>query len=105
MVFEFHHRPRATVGAVGTASKTAACTPARLTRRASQAECLRTPSTVRLWGMSVDQAIQRICSTTTPLTSKQWPVYVSLLGFNLQNMSGGKRLLAATAAFRNEPYN
>jgi Flp pilus assembly protein TadG len=34
----------------------------------------------------------------------QWPVYVSLLGFNLQNMSGGKRLLLATAAFRNEPY-
>ena len=34
----------------------------------------------------------------------QWPVYVSLLGFNLQNMSGGKRLLIATAAFRNEPY-
>ena len=35
----------------------------------------------------------------------QWPVYVSLLGFNLQNISGGKRLLAATAAFRNEPYS
>src|SRR5205807_8743381 len=35
----------------------------------------------------------------------QWPVYVSLLGFNLSNMSGGKRLLVATAAFRNEPYN
>jgi Flp pilus assembly protein TadG len=34
----------------------------------------------------------------------QWPVYVSLLGFNLQNMAGGKRLLVATAAFRNEPY-
>jgi Flp pilus assembly protein TadG len=34
----------------------------------------------------------------------QWPVYVSLLGFNLSNISGGKRLLAATAAFRNEPY-
>jgi Flp pilus assembly protein TadG len=34
----------------------------------------------------------------------QWPVYVSLLGFNLQNMSGNKRLLVATAAFRNEPY-
>jgi Flp pilus assembly protein TadG len=34
----------------------------------------------------------------------QYPVYVSLLGFNLSNMSGGKRLLAATAAFRNEPY-
>jgi Flp pilus assembly protein TadG len=35
----------------------------------------------------------------------QWPVYVSLIGFNLSNMSGGKRLLVATAAFRNEPYN
>jgi Flp pilus assembly protein TadG len=35
----------------------------------------------------------------------QYPVYVSLLGFNLSNMSGGKRLLAATAAFRNEPYS
>jgi Flp pilus assembly protein TadG len=34
----------------------------------------------------------------------QWPVYVSLLGFTMQNMSGGKRLLVATAAFRNEPY-
>jgi Flp pilus assembly protein TadG len=34
----------------------------------------------------------------------QYPVYVSLLGFGLSNVSGGKRLLAATAAFRNEPY-
>jgi Flp pilus assembly protein TadG len=34
----------------------------------------------------------------------QYPVYVSLLGFNLANVNGGKRLLAATAAFRNEPY-
>jgi Flp pilus assembly protein TadG len=35
----------------------------------------------------------------------QWPVYVSLLGLNgLSNMSGSKRLLVATAAFRNEPY-
>jgi Flp pilus assembly protein TadG len=33
-----------------------------------------------------------------------WPVYVSLLGFNLSDMAGGKRLLVATAAFRNEPY-
>jgi Flp pilus assembly protein TadG len=33
----------------------------------------------------------------------QWPVYVSLLD-NLSNVTGGKRLLAATAAFRNEPY-
>jgi len=35
----------------------------------------------------------------------QYPVYVSLLGFNLSNISGGKRLLAATAAFRNEPFS
>jgi Flp pilus assembly protein TadG len=34
----------------------------------------------------------------------QWPVYVSLLGFNLSDIAGGKRLLVATAAFRNEPY-
>jgi len=30
----------------------------------------------------------------------QWPIYVSVL----TNMSGGKRLLSATLAFRNEPY-
>jgi Flp pilus assembly protein TadG len=35
----------------------------------------------------------------------QWPVYVSLLGLNLADMSGGKRLLLATASFRNEPYS
>ena len=35
----------------------------------------------------------------------QYPVYVSLLGFNLSNVNVGKRLLAATAAFRNEPYS
>ena len=34
----------------------------------------------------------------------QWPVYVSLLGLNLADTSGGKRLLMATYAFRNEPY-
>jgi Flp pilus assembly protein TadG len=34
----------------------------------------------------------------------QWPVYVSLLGLNLSDMSGGKRLLMSTVAFRNEPY-
>ena len=37
----------------------------------------------------------------------QWPVYVSLLGLD-STLSGGagtgKRLLAATAAFRNEPF-
>jgi Flp pilus assembly protein TadG len=34
----------------------------------------------------------------------QWPVYVSLLGLNLSDISGGKRLLMSTVAFRNEPY-
>jgi Flp pilus assembly protein TadG len=34
----------------------------------------------------------------------QWPVYVSLLGFSLADLAGGKRLLMATAAFRNEPF-
>jgi hypothetical protein len=34
----------------------------------------------------------------------QYPVYVSLLGFNLSNVHGGYHLLAATSAFRNEPY-
>jgi len=36
----------------------------------------------------------------------QWPIYVSLMNLNrLANMGGNKRLLVATAAFRNEPYN
>ena len=34
----------------------------------------------------------------------QWPVYVSLLGLNLSDVSGGKRLLMSTVAFRNEPF-
>lgn len=34
----------------------------------------------------------------------QWPVYVSLLGLNLADMAGNSRLIIATAAFRNEPY-
>jgi len=34
----------------------------------------------------------------------EWPVYLSLLGFNLADMAGGKRLIMATAAFRNEPF-
>jgi Flp pilus assembly protein TadG len=33
-----------------------------------------------------------------------WPVWMNLLGFSLSNMSGGKRLLMATVAFRNEPF-
>jgi Flp pilus assembly protein TadG len=34
----------------------------------------------------------------------EWPVIVPLLGFNLADMAGNKRLLMATAAFVNEPY-
>ena len=35
----------------------------------------------------------------------QWPTYVSLLGLNgLSNLSGNKRLIMSTVAFRNEPY-
>jgi Flp pilus assembly protein TadG len=34
----------------------------------------------------------------------QWPVYVSLLGLNLSDLTNGQRLLMATQAFRNEPY-
>ena len=34
----------------------------------------------------------------------QWPLFVTGLGYNISNLSGNQRLLAATAAFRNEPY-
>jgi len=34
----------------------------------------------------------------------QYPVYVSLLGFNMSNLNGGYDLFAATAIFKNEPY-
>jgi Flp pilus assembly protein TadG len=34
----------------------------------------------------------------------KWPVYLSLLGFNMADLAGGQRLLVGTAAFRNEPY-
>jgi Flp pilus assembly protein TadG len=34
----------------------------------------------------------------------QWPVYVSLLGLNLSDTTGSKRLLMATVAFCNEPF-
>jgi Flp pilus assembly protein TadG len=35
----------------------------------------------------------------------QWPLFVTGLGYNIANLTGSKRLLSATAAFRNEPYN
>jgi Flp pilus assembly protein TadG len=34
----------------------------------------------------------------------QWPIYVSLFSNTLANQTGNNRLLIATAAFRNEPY-
>jgi Flp pilus assembly protein TadG len=34
----------------------------------------------------------------------QWPLVVTGLGYNISNLSGNKRLLSATAAFRNEPF-
>lgn len=36
-------------------------------------------------------------------TFYQWPVFVAGLGYNPGNINGGKRLLGAVAAFRNEP--
>ena len=33
-----------------------------------------------------------------------WPLFVTSLGYNYANVNGHYRLLAATAAFRNEPY-
>jgi len=34
----------------------------------------------------------------------QWPLFVTGLGYNISNLSGDKRLLWGSAAFRNEPY-
>ena len=34
----------------------------------------------------------------------QWPLFVTGLGYNIANLSNNKRLLTATAAFKNEPY-
>ncbi len=34
----------------------------------------------------------------------EFPVYVSMMGFDLADMNGNKRLLVATSVFRNEPY-
>jgi Flp pilus assembly protein TadG len=35
----------------------------------------------------------------------QWPIYVTMFSNKLDNLNGGKRLLAATAVFRVEPYH
>jgi Flp pilus assembly protein TadG len=36
-------------------------------------------------------------------TFYQWPLFVTSLGYNAGNLNGNKRLITATAAFRNEP--
>jgi Flp pilus assembly protein TadG len=45
------------------------------------------------------------CSVVTVTLYYQWQIFVTGLGYNISNLNGGKRLLSATAAFRNEPYN
>ena len=34
----------------------------------------------------------------------EWPTFVRDFGFDMATLANGKRLLMATAAFRNEPY-
>lgn len=34
----------------------------------------------------------------------EWPLIMTGLGYDMSNLAGSKRLLIATAAFRNEPY-
>jgi Flp pilus assembly protein TadG len=45
------------------------------------------------------------CDTVVVQLFYQWPLFVTGLGYNIANLSGNKRNLVATAAFRNEPYN
>jgi Flp pilus assembly protein TadG len=45
------------------------------------------------------------CSVVTVTLFYPWQLFVTGLGYNISNLSGGKRLLSATAAFRNEPYS
>lgn len=44
------------------------------------------------------------CATVVVRMFYQWPLFVTGFGFNISNLSGNKRLLVATAAFKNEPY-
>jgi Flp pilus assembly protein TadG len=45
------------------------------------------------------------CSVVIVTLYYQWQMVVTGLGFNISNLNGNKRLLSATAAFRNEPYS
>jgi Flp pilus assembly protein TadG len=42
-------------------------------------------------------------NTVVIRTFYQWPLFVTQLGYNISNLNGSKRLLAATAAFHVEP--
>ena len=44
------------------------------------------------------------CSVVLVTLYYQWQMVVTGLGYNISNLNGNKRLLSATAAFRNEPY-
>jgi Flp pilus assembly protein TadG len=44
------------------------------------------------------------CSIVVVRLFYQWPLFVTGLGYNISNLAGNQLLLAATAAFRNEPY-
>jgi Flp pilus assembly protein TadG len=45
------------------------------------------------------------CSIVVVRLFYQWPLFVTGLGYNIANLAGSKRLLTATAVFRNEPYS
>lgn len=45
------------------------------------------------------------CSVVTVTLYYNWQMFVTGLGYNISNLNGNIRLLSATAAFRNEPYN
>jgi Flp pilus assembly protein TadG len=45
------------------------------------------------------------CNIVVVRVFYQWPLYVTGLGYNIANLTGGKRLLTGTAAFQNEPYS
>jgi Flp pilus assembly protein TadG len=45
------------------------------------------------------------CNVVVVRLFYQWPLFVTGLGYDISNLTGHKRLLSATAAFKNEPYN
>jgi Flp pilus assembly protein TadG len=45
------------------------------------------------------------CDIVVVKLAYAWPLFVTGLGYNISNFTGNTRLLVATAAFKNEPYN